>query len=233
MRRLCKRWATPTLEADKGTAALAGQAEPPARPSRGPHSHHPPTSTQAAPDLFSNTRRRVFTEFGRALTSKAGLIVSQVEYAKQTELEGTADASSSSSPPRIAILHAGADVLMRACYRPEIYSHRVSAYGPDGSSLDGPTVVHDLAGPLCFAGDYPKKGVHLPSIEAGDYVVVHDAGANTLALWSKHCSRLAMPVYSYSRDADGRMRVRKRLEGESLENMLGFWGAQSPQTQHE
>ena len=201
-----------------------------------------------APDLFKNTRRRVFTEFGRALTSKVGFIVSQVEYAKQRELVSTADpsasvasasdSSASLDSARIAILHAGADVLMRACYRPELYSHRVSAYGPDGSSLDSPIcgrpqLVHDLAGPLCFAGDYLKKGVHLPSIEVGDYVVVHDAGANTLALWSKHCSRLAMPVYSYSRGADGRISVHKRLEGESLDNMLGFWGAQSPQTQHQ
>ena len=58
---------------------------------------------------------------------------------------------------------------------------------------------HNLAGPLCFAGDYVAKGVTLPALRPGDFVVVHDAGASTLGLWSKHCSRLAPPVFAYSR----------------------------------
>lgn len=31
----------------------------------------------------------------------------------------------------------------------------------------------------------------LPTLEAGDWLVLHDTGANTLALFSRHCSRPA------------------------------------------
>lgn len=183
----------------------------------------------AAPALFERRERTVFTEFGRALTSKSGWIVSQVEYAKQV-VTGAVEAAE--SPPRVAILHAGADVLLRACYRPDLYVHRLCAYDANGEPLDGdptrPTRVHDIAGPLCFAGDYVRRGVLLPHLEAGDWLVVLDAGANTLALWSRHCSRLAPPVWSYARDPqDGKLAVRQRLDAEPLARLLQFWGTTS------
>ncbi len=181
----------------------------------------------AAPTLFDETRgRAVLTEFGRALVQKSGWIVAQVEYAKPVDAAG-ADADVAA---RTAITHAGADLLMRACYNPHIYSHRVSAYDAAGEPLgsarpaDAP-VSHDLAGPLCFAGDYVRRRVPLPApLRPGDWCVVHDAGANTLALYSRHCSRLAPPVYSYARDAAGGVRVEQQLAPEGLRSVLGFWG---------
>lgn len=59
-----------------------------------------------------------------------------------------------------------------------------------------------IAGPLCFSGDiiagakYPLK---MPTPRAGDRVVVLDAGANTLSLFSRHCSRPSPAVYAYRR----------------------------------
>ena len=75
-----------------------------------------------------------------------------------------------------------------------------------------------LAGPLCFAGDYPQKGVALPPLAGGDYVVFHDTGANSLALWSRHCSRLVPPVYSYTRDAAGEGQMELQKPAEPLEH---------------
>ena len=140
----------------------------------------------AAPSLFDG-RRRIFTEFGRALTAKSGWVVTQVEYVKE-------HASPESGEPRTAICQAGADLLMREAYTPTLPSvaHRISAYDAEGNAREpgvGAT-PHNLAGPLCFAGDYIRKGAPLPPLCPGDYVVVHDAGADSTAHWSRHCSRL-------------------------------------------
>ena len=106
--------------------------------------------------------------------------------------------------------------------------NRVSAYDRHGAPLElagrGPPVVQHIAGPLCFAGDFPRKGVRLPPLEPGDYVVFHDTGANSLALWSRHCSRLVPPVYSFGRRRDGDgVEVELRKPPESLERLLEFW----------
>lgn len=193
----------------------------------------------AAPSLFTHTHRTVVTEFGRALTSKAGWIVTQVEYAKEPMRDHSASgAAAGANVPaeettRTAICHAGADMMLRACYRPDLYTHRISTYDAHGKPLAsrrGRTVTTHLAGPLCFAGDYFQKDVMLPTLEAGDFVVVHDAGANTLALWSRHCSRVRPPVYTYERPpAEGdEVQVATQLEAEPLRNVLEFWGAPPP-----
>ena len=84
---------------------------------------------------------------------------------------------------------------------------------------------HHIAGPLCFAGDFLAKDLPLPPLEPGDYVVVHDAGANSLSLWSRHCSRLVPPVYTFERvaDAGGGVRVARQKAAEPLERLLEFW----------
>ncbi|KIZ00782.1 diaminopimelate decarboxylase [Monoraphidium neglectum] len=66
------------------------------------------------PALFDPDRGvRLMTENGRSLLAKAGCVVSRVEYTK------------ASGGRRIAVCHAGADLLMRACYMPETWGMRV------------------------------------------------------------------------------------------------------------
>ena len=155
---------------------------------------------------------------------KSGVIITTVEYIKQPETQ--------LEPLRTAIVQAGADLLMRACYNPSHNSHRISVYDSTGSELTSEkrkVVMHNIAGPLCFAGDYVKKGVRLPSLEEGDIVVIRDCGANTLSTFSRHCSRLAPPVYSYTRDeASGILLVKLEVEGEKHEDMLEFWNRAPP-----
>lgn len=74
-------------------------------------------------------------------------------------------------------------------------------------------------------------------------LVVHDAGANTLSLFSRHCSRQAPPVYGYYRPADvgkervlgtaGRDRSGEALAvallkpQEEMRHVLQFWGEEA------
>ncbi|OQY48118.1 MAG: hypothetical protein B6247_25570 [Candidatus Parabeggiatoa sp. nov. 2] len=47
-----------------------------------------------------------------------------------------------------------------------------------------------MAGRLCFGGDRIEKISAYPIyIETGDYIFIHDTGANTLSLWSRHSGR--------------------------------------------
>jgi len=170
---------------------------------------------KAAPSLF-DARWKVTTEFGRALVAKTGWVASFVEYVKEA------------GGRRIAAIHAGSDLFVRTCYKPEDFALRVQVFeGAKGgfeAKRSAPSRVHDVVGPLCFGGDKIARVVQLPSIDVGDVVVVRDAGANTLSLFSRHCSRRAPPVLGYRRDAQGRVDVVVLKEEEALADVIRFWG---------
>lgn len=85
----------------------------------------PTKQQQATPELWSDPSRRVITEYGRSLTAKAGWAVSRVEYAfdNQPPRDPLPD-----SFLRTAILHVGADALLRECYCPAKFPHRVGVF---------------------------------------------------------------------------------------------------------
>jgi diaminopimelate decarboxylase len=136
------------------------------------------------PELFDG-RRRIATEFGRAIHAKTGWVASRVEYTK------------SAGGHRIAVTHAGADLFVRTAYLPDKWPHRITVHDPSGARKTGPLSPWDVAGPLCFSGDLLATARELPPIEPGDFVVVHDAGAYTLSMWSCYNSRVPPQVFGY------------------------------------
>ena len=50
---------------------------------------------------------------------------------------------------------------------------------------EGNTVMVDLAGPMCFQGDYLAKEVELSNPLAGDILAIHDTGTYTMAMYCK------------------------------------------------
>lgn len=171
------------------------------KPQYGDYSH---ILKKSAPALFSDPKRTIVTEYGRSVSAKAAWAVCAVEYVKK-----------SGDGLDIAVVQAGADLFMRTCYCPQNFPLRVSTHHKfDGkmlvgakpesanghnetvrvkSSLDG---THDyiraesqvtIAGPLCFGGDKIAEEILLPELREGDFVVVHDAGANTLSTFSRYC----------------------------------------------
>jgi len=165
------------------------------------------TLRRNVPSLFSRDWRLI-TEFGRAVWAAAGCVVSRVEYTKE------------SSGRRIAVVHVGADLFLRAAYMPEKWYHELSVYDASGRAKESDPIEQDVAGPLCFSGDLIARGRRLPLIEPGDHVVVHDAGAYTLSMWSRYNSRLSPAVYGHSNDRNGLELLRR---GERVFDLLGFW----------
>lgn len=76
-----------------------------------------------APQLFERTGRTILTEFGRSVSSKTGWIISEVEYVKRHD-----DIAPHDSIRQTAVIHAGSDLFVRTCYRPELFPHRLSVY---------------------------------------------------------------------------------------------------------
>jgi diaminopimelate decarboxylase len=121
------------------------------------------------------------TEFGQWTHFHSGYALSDVEYVLQR------------GSRQVAYLHLGADFLLRDAYvRP-----RGIAWLPTRSGLALPTgaVPTDLAGPLCFAGDYLEKGLELPALQEGDEMLLLGTGSNAYALWSRHTSRTIPAMY--------------------------------------
>ncbi|ETW01290.1 hypothetical protein H310_06858 [Aphanomyces invadans] len=163
------------------------------------------------PDIFS-TRVSIVTEFGRSVFVKAGITLTKVESVKQWEGQN------------IAVVHVGANQFLRTAYLPHQWPHVLSVFDATGALRSGPFVRQDIAGPLCFSGDFLAKQVWLPQIQVGDYIVIHDTGGYTVSMYSKYNSRPSTAIYGYDVDRENRVHLTTFKEEESVDQVLAFWG---------
>ncbi len=160
------------------------------------------------PGLFDN-RLRLVTEFGRAVQANCGIALTRVEYIKTLD------------DLPLAIVHLGADMLMRPVYLPDQWNHRFFALDSKGRLKNDPQSPWTIGGPLCFGGDIVSRHCPLPALEVGDYIAISDVGAYTVSLWSRHCSRGIPLVAGYSGDGPDFVVLREREEAADL---VRYWG---------
>lgn len=158
------------------------------------------------PNLFREYQ--VITEFGRFVHAHNGWVLSRVESVHHYQ----------NTP--IALVHAGADMFVREIYQTGSPRHQMSVLDQQGQVKRNSPLAQDIGGPLCFAGDFIERGKILPEIGPGDYLVVGDAGANSIGLWSRHCSRVSPKVIAYSLQ---RRDIHILKERESIEQIIQFW----------
>ena len=115
------------------------------------------------------------TEFGQWTHQASGYALTRVEYVGE-------------GPVPNIFVHLGADLFTRHVYAPAA-PLVIKVLNPDGSEKNGPYKHVNVAGPLCFAGDYLARNIELPTINEGDWLLINNVGANTYGLWSRHCSR--------------------------------------------
>ena len=171
---------------------------------------------------------RLITEFGRWIYTNAGWTVSRVEYVKHDPGIHT------------AMIHVGADLFVRECLNPKDWQHEYLLFDKEGrlkkpeagSRQSGdelrvtndesstPDEPYNLAGPLCFSGDILAKGVMLPRVEEGDYIVILDTGSYTFSMWSRYNSRQTPRILGYRNDVNHFKILRER---ETPEDVAGFW----------
>ena len=143
------------------------------------HSEYATALRGAVPELWDGDLSLV-TEFGRSLHANNGWVASRVEY-----VLGEASGSE-----RTIVTHVGADLFVRAAYRPEVWQHELLVATPEGELRGGESTPFSVAGPLCFSGDYVARDIRLPAgTRTGDFLVVRDTGAYTSSMWSVYNSR--------------------------------------------
>ena len=129
---------------------------------------------------------KLVTEFGQWVNSECGIALSRVEYV----LPGH---------PNKLFIHLGADMFTRDIYtKSRVFP--LSLWNIEGKPIQGKKILYDVAGPLCFAGDYIARSVELPLVEEGQWFCIDHAGANTYALWSRHCSRDVPAFWAWDGD---------------------------------
>ncbi len=163
------------------------------------------------PELFADDLTLI-TEFGRSVQAGCGWAASRVEYVKEDR------------DPRMAVIHLGADFMLRTAYHPDDWPHRLSVLTPEGKVKTGDLVPQTIVGPLCFSGDIIARSRPLPRIEPSDWLLLHDVGAYTLGMWSRHCSRGLPLVLGYN-EAVSETGFRTLRRRETPEDVAAFWSA--------
>lgn len=121
--------------------------------------------TVADPDM------EILIEPGRAIAANAGVLLTRVEYLKQTDLK------------HFAIIDAGMNDLIR----PALYQAWQDIV-PVQPRQDGLEAAWDLVGPVCETGDFLGKN-RLLNLKAGDLLAVMSAGAYGMTMASNYNSR--------------------------------------------
>lgn len=110
-------------------------------------------------DVLKGLKAKIQTEPGRWLVAHAGVLLTQVQYLKQTSVKN------------FVIVDTGMHHLMR----PTLYGahHRVWTL----KEGQGVAKKYDVVGPICESGDFLATDRTLPEIQEGDFVVIADVGA--------------------------------------------------------
>ncbi|MBB1243219.1 diaminopimelate decarboxylase [Streptomyces durbertensis] len=172
------------------------------------------------PGLFDG-RYTLVTEFGRALAAKAGTVLARVEYTK------------SAGGRAIAVTHAGAQTAVRTVFAPDAWPLRVLTYDASGAPKNAArtgagtvaaSVVQDVAGPCCFAGDLVATGRELPALAPGDLVALPDTGAYYFSTPFGYNSLPRPGVYGFGVDRSGEVRFATVRRPQSLAEIVAEAG---------
>lgn len=176
------------------------------------------------PNLFSG-KFQIITEFGRCIMTKCGVTITKIFSIKESDPNGSPIDRLRFEHKINATLfsHVGANVFYREVYQHLSFRRRFTIYDKNGVQKDitaKGTQRYDIAGPLCFQGDYLCKEVILPKVYKGDLLVMHDTGGYAMSLYSKYNSLQSHDCYGYSEQDGFKLMKAKQTREECLE----FWG---------
>ena len=166
---------------------------------------HPEEYAKAIMEGLEGLEVTLILEPGRVIVGNAGLLITEVQYVKETEAK------------KFVIVDGGMNVLIR----PALYGS-YQAIRPVVES-DGEKIVADVVGPICESGDFFAKDREVARPQRGDLLAVMSAGAYGFTMASNYNSHPKPPEVLV--DGDRYYVVRKR---ESLEDLIA--GETIPET---
>ncbi len=119
-------------------------------------------------------RRRVhfIIEPGRSLVAHAGILLTRVEYLKETKEKN----------------FAIADAAMNDLPRPALYGAHHSVLRVSGEEREEAPREFDLVGPVCESADFLARSQRL-NLRQGDLLAIEDCGAYAMSMASNYNSR--------------------------------------------
>ncbi|OFW72532.1 MAG: diaminopimelate decarboxylase [Alphaproteobacteria bacterium RBG_16_64_48] len=150
---------------------------------------------------------RLLFEPGRMIAGNAGILVARVLYVKR------------GASKTFTIVDAAMNDLMRPTLY-EAYHEILPVMEPAPGT---PTIVTDVAGPVCETGDYLALARALPELHAGDLISVMTAGAYGAVLASEYNSRLLVPEVLVSGNRYSVTRPRPSYDDMLAKERLPSW----------
>lgn len=145
-------------------------------------------------EVFGNTSMRpaVFTELGRYVTGPVGYLVTRAIHEKNTYKR-----------------FIGVDATAANLMRPAMYGayHHITVLGKQDAVADQ---LYDVTGSLCESNDRFAVDRMLPTIERGDLLVLHDAGAHGFSMGYNYNGKLRSAELLLCED--GTIRLIRRAE---------------------
>jgi len=143
---------------------------------------------------------RVLVEPGRFLVGNAGVLLTRVQYIKQT------------AEKKFAIVDAGMNDLIR----PALYQsyHEIVPVKEPITSMSKKKEKIDIVGPVCESGDFFALDREMPELHQGDLLAIMSAGAYGFVMASNYNSR-PLPAEALVR-GDKIALIRKRQSWKDL-----------------
>ena len=144
-------------------------------------------------NCFSGRNETLVLEPGRSIIAEAGYLVTRVQYLKNNDVKN------------FAIVDAGMNDMLR----PALYQAWMDIQAVTLDN-DKPKTYFDVVGPVCESSDFLGLN-RLLSIDSGDLLCVHSAGAYGFAMSSNYNSRPKVAEIIVSGDNAYLVRERENL----------------------
>jgi diaminopimelate decarboxylase len=167
---------------------------------------HPEVYAQAIIEGLEGLDVTLILEPGRVIVGNAGILVTEVQYIKETD------------DKKFVIVDGGMNDLIR----PALYgSYQAIRPVVEGT---GETIVADIVGPICESGDFLAKDREIARPQRGDLLAVMSAGAYGFTMASNYNSHPKAPEVLVDGDRYYIIRARESLEdlirGETIPAVL-------------
>lgn len=146
--------------------------------------------------LLSGLNLRILIEPGRFIVGNAGILVTRVEYVKQT------------GKKNFIIV----DAAMNDLIRPAFYDSYHEIIPVQAKSSGRALIPSDVVGPICESGDYFCKDRPLPKVGEGDHLALLSAGAYGFVMASNYNSRAMAAEVLVKGTKSSVVRPRQKVE---------------------